>query len=74
MDFLATYWWAFLVVAILCVATALGLQLRNMKKLSEGDGNIFGRFAFVAVFMLAGGVNFLLTAIGVVVAIINHSK
>lgn len=82
IQFLATYWWAFLIAAVLFGFLAGLNQVRRMKRMVGGFGSTFddGFDGFtkglgtLVLFGLLASVSTVLTVIGVVVAIINHVK
>jgi 1,4-dihydroxy-2-naphthoate octaprenyltransferase len=78
MNFLANFWWLFLILAVVCMMIALLNQIGRMKRISNltafGDARS-GFLQGLVPFVLAGlgaSVFGLLAIVGIIVAIVRH--
>lgn len=77
MNFLATYWWVFLILMFFCYALVMANQLKRMKRIVSLDGEGFGMFKgmfSLFLFGLVGSLSGVLFVIGGIVAIIRAVK
>jgi len=71
MDFIATYWWIWLIGMIVCVGYAIYGQVKFMKSILDGTDR--GIFVHMLIGLL-GAVFMILLLLSVVLHVIDYAK
>ena len=75
MEFIATYWWIWLIAMFVCYGYGVYNQLRRMKNLSEGKiDNFTDGMGRMIVAMLGGTIFTGMLLISVVINLIDYVK
>jgi len=73
MQFLASYWFVFLMVAFVLVALAMINQFKRITRMLSGLDTFFDGVGSMIVMMLGGFISGILAIIGIIAALVDYA-
>lgn len=77
MQFIADFWWLWLVIAVIFMALAITNHIQSMKNLNSSrfsDNNFFNRFGLTATLWGVGSLAWVTFGVSVIIHLVTYLK